>query len=72
MQAAFTLFLELIWLFAFLASLKLSSLLISDNVNGAGRSIANGVNTVGPVTIESCTTACFNAGFAFAGAEFAE
>ncbi|KAF9484627.1 copper radical oxidase [Pholiota conissans] len=40
----------------------------SDNVNG--RALPNQVNTVGSVTIESCTTACFNAGFGVSGAEF--
>ncbi|KAF8196991.1 glyoxal oxidase N-terminus-domain-containing protein [Pholiota molesta] len=40
----------------------------TDNVNG--RALANGEATTGDVTIESCTTACFNAGFGIAGAEF--
>ncbi|KAF8908562.1 copper radical oxidase with WSC domains [Gymnopilus junonius] len=51
---------------------SLSGVIGADNVNGAGRAIANGIDTTGPVTIESCTTACFNAGFGIAGAEFAD
>ncbi|KDR73047.1 hypothetical protein GALMADRAFT_142740 [Galerina marginata CBS 339.88] len=47
------------------------TLIYDDNVNGAGRSIANPTNVVGQVSIETCTTACFNAGFGIAGAEFA-
>ena len=46
-----------------------------DNVNGQGRAIANPTAVAGGsanVSIESCTTACFNAGFGIAGAEFAE
>jgi hypothetical protein len=46
-----------------------------DNVNGAGRAIANGVSVAGGGannSIESCTTACFNAGYGIAGAEYAE
>ena len=43
---------------------------VRDGVNGQ-RSLPNGVATTGPVTIESCTAACFAAGFPIAGAEFA-
>ncbi|KJA18927.1 copper radical oxidase [Hypholoma sublateritium FD-334 SS-4] len=42
----------------------------TDGVNGL-RSLPNGVATTGAVTIESCTAACFAAGFPIAGAEFA-
>ena len=45
-----------------------------DNVNGQGRAIANPTAVAGGsanVSIESCTTACFNAGFGIAGTEFA-
>lgn len=41
----------------------------SDNVNNSGRALTFGAAT-NPNTIESCTTACFNAGFGLAGAEF--
>lgn len=44
----------------------------SDNVNGAGRAIANPTQVTGSVSIESCTAACFNAGFGVSGTEFAE
>jgi hypothetical protein len=40
----------------------------SDNVGA--RSLPVGVNTVGEVTIELCTTACYNAGYTLAGAEY--
>ncbi|KAF9448413.1 copper radical oxidase [Macrolepiota fuliginosa MF-IS2] len=43
----------------------------TDAVNGAPRSLANAMNTNGPVDIETCTTACFNAGFHLSGTEFA-
>ncbi|GJE95267.1 copper radical oxidase [Phanerochaete sordida] len=39
--------------------------------DGATRTLPNQVNTDGPTTIESCTTACFTAGYPLAGAEFA-
>ena len=42
----------------------------SDSVNA--RTLTVGVNTDGEVTIESCTDACFNAGYPLAGAEFAD
>ncbi|KDR73046.1 hypothetical protein GALMADRAFT_142739 [Galerina marginata CBS 339.88] len=45
---------------------------LTDNVNGAGRTIANPTAVTGQVSIESCTTACFNGGFRFAGTEFAD
>lgn len=38
---------------------------------GNPRTLGVGINTVGPNTIESCTDACFNAGYPLAGAEFA-
>jgi len=46
------------------------SLYHSDSV--AARTFPNGVGVVGQVTIESCTEACFNAGFSLAGAEYAD
>lgn len=42
----------------------------SDNVDGRALPIAGAVT--GQVTIESCTTACFNAGYQFSGAEYAD
>lgn len=45
-------------------------LLFSDNVDGRALPIATAVT--GQVTIESCTTACFNTGYQFSGAEYAE
>ncbi|KAJ6532912.1 galactose oxidase [Mycena vulgaris] len=44
----------------------------SDNVDGAGRALANGVNVVGQVSLETCTSACFDAGMPFSGTEFAD
>ncbi|KAJ7054494.1 glyoxal oxidase N-terminus-domain-containing protein [Mycena amicta] len=44
----------------------------SDNVNGNGRALVNVAAVDGPLTLESCTTACFNAGMPLAGAEFAD
>ncbi|KAF4622575.1 hypothetical protein D9613_009394 [Agrocybe pediades] len=44
----------------------------TDNVNGAGRSLPNPTTPNGQVSIESCTTACFNAGFRLSGTEFAD
>jgi len=41
----------------------------SDSV--VARVLANGVNVVGQVSIETCTAACFNAGYPLAGAEYA-
>lgn len=41
----------------------------SDNTNG-GRTLTAGMTVPSPVTIESCTTACFNAGMQYAGAEY--
>ena len=38
--------------------------------SGNPRTLGVGINTVGPNTIESCTDACFNAGYPLAGAEF--
>jgi len=40
----------------------------SDNV--ATRTLENGVNVNGGVTIESCTAACLSAGYTLAGAEY--
>ncbi|KAF8169268.1 copper radical oxidase [Mycena galopus ATCC 62051] len=42
----------------------------SDNVDG--RALVDGANVVGEFSLETCTTACFNAGMPFAGAEFAD
>ncbi|KAF8156193.1 hypothetical protein K438DRAFT_2026364 [Mycena galopus ATCC 62051] len=42
----------------------------SDNVDG--RALVDAVNVVGQVSLETCTTACFNAGMPFSGAEFAD
>ncbi|KAJ7905890.1 glyoxal oxidase N-terminus-domain-containing protein [Mycena leptocephala] len=44
----------------------------SDNVDGQGRALVNAVNVVGQVSLETCTSACFNAGMPFSGAEFAD
>lgn len=44
--------------------------LISDNVNGV-RTLSVGT-AVSSVTLESCTSACFNAGYRFSGAEYSE
>ncbi|KAJ6552838.1 galactose oxidase [Mycena capillaripes] len=44
----------------------------SDNLNGQGRSLVNKVDVVGQVSLETCTSACFNAGMPFSGAEFAD
>jgi hypothetical protein len=41
---------------------------LSDNV--AARTLMVGIGTVGEVTIESCTAACYNAGYTLAGAEY--
>ncbi|KAF9005041.1 copper radical oxidase with WSC domains [Cyathus striatus] len=43
----------------------------TDNTNNAGRTLNVGTDVTGQVTIASCTTACFNGGFRFAGTEFA-
>ncbi|EKM51417.1 uncharacterized protein PHACADRAFT_263528, partial [Phanerochaete carnosa HHB-10118-sp] len=40
------------------------------NDSGNPRTLGVGVTTDGPNTIESCTNACFNAGYPLAGAEF--
>ncbi|KAF7323642.1 Galactose oxidase [Mycena kentingensis (nom. inval.)] len=43
----------------------------ADNVNGDGRALVNVATGIeGPLTLESCTTACFNMGMPLAGAEF--
>lgn len=42
----------------------------TDNVNNSGRALTFVATTDGPNTIESCTTACFNAGYGLAGAEY--
>ncbi|KAJ7659270.1 copper radical oxidase [Mycena polygramma] len=44
----------------------------SDNVDGQGRALVNAVNVVGQVSLETCTSACFNAGMPLSGAEFAD
>ena len=41
----------------------------SDSVTA--RVLANGVNVVGQVSIETCTAACFSSGYPLAGAEYA-
>ncbi|KAF7327563.1 hypothetical protein MKEN_00335300 [Mycena kentingensis (nom. inval.)] len=43
----------------------------SDNVSGA-RSLPVGMGVSGPMTLEACTSACFDAGYPFAGSEFAD
>ncbi|KAJ7058025.1 galactose oxidase [Mycena amicta] len=43
-----------------------------DNVNGQGRALTEAVNVDGEVSLETCTTACFNAGLPLSGAEFAD
>ncbi|KAJ7186426.1 galactose oxidase, partial [Mycena filopes] len=40
--------------------------------NGQGRSLVNKVDVPGGVSLETCTSTCFNAGMPFAGAEFAD
>ncbi|KAJ3556376.1 hypothetical protein NM688_g2060 [Phlebia brevispora] len=42
------------------------------NDSTAARTLTFGANTDGAVDIESCTDACFNAGYPIAGAEFAD
>ncbi|KAG2002470.1 hypothetical protein CC2G_004661 [Coprinopsis cinerea AmutBmut pab1-1] len=42
----------------------------SDGVNGQ-RTLGTGVTVTGPLTLEKCTDACFNAGYRLAGAEYA-
>ncbi|RDB22030.1 hypothetical protein Hypma_011026 [Hypsizygus marmoreus] len=43
----------------------------SDNVNGAGRTLTVGAPGVqGDLTLQKCTTACFNAGYPLAGTEY--
>ncbi|KAJ7487362.1 galactose oxidase [Mycena galericulata] len=44
----------------------------SDNVNGQGRALVDAVGVSGQVSLETCTTACFDAGMPFSGAEFAD
>ncbi|EKM74831.1 hypothetical protein AGABI1DRAFT_95324 [Agaricus bisporus var. burnettii JB137-S8] len=44
----------------------------TDAVNGAPRTLSVGMATDGPVTTESCTTACFEDGWRFAGTEFSQ
>ncbi|KAJ7364627.1 copper radical oxidase-like protein, partial [Mycena albidolilacea] len=43
----------------------------SDNVNGV-RSLPNGIAVAAPFSLESCSAACFAAGYPFAGAEYAD
>ena len=38
----------------------------------ANRVLSYGATVTGSVTIESCTTACYNAGYPLAGAEYAD
>ena len=42
----------------------------SDNVNG--RALPVGIQLSAPNTIEECTSACFNAGYQFAGTEYSD
>lgn len=42
----------------------------SDNTNNDGRTLENGMGLSVPNTIEACTTACFNAGYPYAGTEY--
>ncbi|KAF7361017.1 hypothetical protein MSAN_01131900 [Mycena sanguinolenta] len=42
----------------------------SDNVNGV-RSLPNGIAVASPFSLESCTAACFAAGYPYSGAEYA-
>ncbi|KAF8882972.1 copper radical oxidase [Infundibulicybe gibba] len=44
----------------------------SDAVNGAPRTLPNAMTPPGSLTIESCTTTCFNAGFQYSGTEFSD
>ncbi|KAJ7482564.1 hypothetical protein FB451DRAFT_1084926 [Mycena latifolia] len=44
----------------------------SDNLNGQGRSLVNAVNVEGQVSLETCTSACFDAGMPLSGTEFAD
>ncbi|KAJ6521662.1 glyoxal oxidase N-terminus-domain-containing protein [Mycena vulgaris] len=44
----------------------------SDNVDGQGRALPNAVNIAGEFSLETCTSACFNAGMPLSGAEFAD
>jgi len=46
------------------------NLYFSDSV--VTRVLGHGMNVVGQVSIETCTTACFNAGYTLAGAEYAD
>ncbi|EEB99634.1 hypothetical protein MPER_00650, partial [Moniliophthora perniciosa FA553] len=39
--------------------------------DGAPRTLTHGMAMANPTTIEECTSACFNAGYRFAGTEFA-
>jgi hypothetical protein len=42
----------------------------SDNVNGAGPTLSKPTGLPSPVTIEGCTSACFNGGYRFSGTEY--
>lgn len=44
----------------------------SDNVNGAGRSLTVGMALATTTSIESCTSACFTAGYKLSGTEFGD
>ncbi|KAJ7689677.1 copper radical oxidase [Mycena rosella] len=44
----------------------------SDNVDGQGRALVDAVAVVGQVSLETCTSACFDAGMPLSGAEFAD
>jgi hypothetical protein len=46
-------------------------LFVSDNVNGAGRTLTVGMAVTGGLTMEKCTSGCQNAGYSLAGGEYA-
>ena len=66
------------WAMGFSRLLQVCALRLASDVcllfhsdSGNPRTLGVGVTTNGPTTIESCTDACFNAGYPLAGAEFA-
>lgn len=48
---------------------ELSRICTSDS---ATRALPHGTGVTGSVTVESCTTACYNAGYPLAGMEYAD
>ncbi|KAJ7659245.1 copper radical oxidase [Mycena polygramma] len=44
----------------------------SDNLNGQGRSLVDKVDVEGQVSLETCTSACFDAGMPLSATEFAD